>query len=326
MVLHGRRHGLGLALLLMGILPACAQVQPIPSAPAHAASVAVVTPAAPVSTPAPAASVAVAVVPVVTMDPALLSQDELLLQAEHAKLVTRALPIGPTTEAQWQQWAQAAWAASGKQLDRDQAVVVVNRNTHVQQIAVMIAHPNGAWTLIGVSPTSTGQAGRDKHFISPLGVFDHDGSIMDYRALGTKNENGIRGIGAKGSRVWDFGWQSAQTGWLKTPEMRDIRFELHATDPDLLDQRLGHPASAGCIRISAGLNKFLDHYGILDQVYWSQAPDSVALRALLPKDGEPTLSGRYMIVLDQPKDAEVATTPASPPPVAAAAVKGLASQ
>lgn len=304
-------HGLGLALVLLTALPACAQVTPAPSTPAPAVT------AAPVSTPAPATSVAAAPAPVITVDPATLQAAIQRLQAEHATLVKRALPIGPDTEAQWQQWAQAAWTAGGKTLDRDQTVVVVNRNPKVQQIAVMVAHPNAPWTLIGVSPTSTGQTGRDKHFISPLGVFDHDGSILDYRAQGTKNENGIRGIGAKGSRVWDFGWQQAETGWLKNPEMRDIRFELHATDPDLLEQRLGHPASAGCIRISAGLNKFLDHYGILDQVYWDQAPTSVALRALLPKDGEPTLAGRYMIVVDQGLPGAV--TPEAAPAAAKAA-------
>jgi hypothetical protein len=239
----------------------------------------------------------------------VLAQEDVLKKA-FPVMVTKALPLKEDTEATWQKWATDGWKNGNKIIDKDQAVIVVNRNVKVQQIAVMVAHPDGTWTLIGVSPTSTGVAGREKHFISPTGIFDHDGSIMDYRALGTKNENGIRGIGAKGSRVWDFGWQDAETGWLKTPEMRQIRFELHATDPDILEPRLGHPASAGCIRISAGLNKFLDHYSLLDAVYVQEADaGSVAISALLPRDREPTLSGRYMLVVDEPlPEVSVATT------------------
>lgn len=279
-------------LLPMALLVACLNV--------HAQTSATVLPAQAVVPPGAdaAASAPVMLPPPPTADQ--VNADETLLQARHAAMVSKALPIQEGTEARWQRWASEAWTAGGKTLDRDQAVVVVNRNPHVQQIAVMVAHPDRPWTLIGVSPISTGQAGRVQHFISPTGVFDHNGDILDYRALGTKNENGIRGIGAKGSRVWDFGWQKAQAGWIKRPELRDIRFELHATDPQILEPRLGHTASDGCIRISAGLNKFLDHYGLLDQVYWAQAPDSRALRALLPKDGEPTLPGRYMIVVDHP--------------------------
>ncbi len=235
-------------------------------------------------------------------DPFVLTSEENTLTTMHRQMVTRAFPLNDATKELWQIWATNGWKEhNGNSVAKDQAVVVVNRNPKVQKIAVMVIHPDGTWTLIGVSPTSTGQAGRKTHFISPLGIFDHDGSIMDYRALGTKNSNGIRGIGAKGSRVWDFGWQVAQTGWLAKPEQRTIRFELHATDPDLLEQRLGHPASEGCIRISAGLNKFLDHFSILDEAYLQDvANGSRAVSALLPKDRQPMLSGRYMMVIDAP--------------------------
>ena len=40
--------------------------------------------------------------------------------------------------------------------------------------------------------------------------------------------------------------------------------EMHATDPDLLEQRLGRPDSEGCIRIPAAMNRFLDRYGVID--------------------------------------------------------------
>jgi hypothetical protein len=265
------------------------------SVPASAASTEAVA-ASETARPTPASSVATAVI---ETDPQALATQEATLLASHAAWVKRTVPITDALTDQWRAWARTPWASSGKVIDHDQAVVVVNRDPKVEQVAVMIAHPNAPWTLVGVSPTSTGTTGREQHFITPVGVFDHDGATLDYRAQGTKNENGIRGIGAKGSRVWDFGWQSAQTGWLKNPEMRQIRMEMHATDPDYLEPKLGHPQSKGCVRIGAGLNKFLDHYGILDAGYWAQADSSPAIRALLPKDGEPTLAGRYLIVVDE---------------------------
>lgn len=252
--------------------------------------------------PAPMSASTTTLSPQVSISTPEQEQKEIkTLQTALVKFDTKhAVPMNEDTQAQWQDWAQEGWKNSGKTIDHDQAVVVVNRNAHVQEIAVMIAHPNAPWTLIGVSRTSTGQRGRVQHFITPTGVFDHDGSIMDYRALGTKNKYGIRGIGAKGSRVWDFGWQTAQTGWLKKPEMRTMRLELHATDPDYLEQRLGHPASEGCVRIGAGLNKFLDKYGILDAVYLSEKDKSRAIRALLPKNSTPILPGQYMIIVSIP--------------------------
>jgi hypothetical protein len=57
-------------------------------------------------------------------------------------------------------------------------------------------------------------AGRTARlFPTPVGLFLHTADILDYRALGTFNENHIRGLGLKGMRVWDFGWQTAEKGW-----------------------------------------------------------------------------------------------------------------
>ena len=77
-----------------------------------------------------------------------------------------------------------------------------------------------------------------------------------------------------------------------------MRLRIHATDPDLLENRLGTIQSKGCIRIPATLNTFLDHYGILDaacdqgllegQTFW-----------VLSNAREPTpWSGRYLVVVD----------------------------
>lgn len=67
-------------------------------------------------------------------------------------------------------------------------------------------------------------------------------------------------------RVVDFGWQSAERGWGKGGVSR-MRLQMHATDPDVLEPRLGRVASEGCISIPATLNVFLDGYGILDADY-----------------------------------------------------------
>ena len=153
--------------------------------------------------------------------------------------------------------------------------------------------------MIGGSKVSTGQAGRRGYFLTPTGVFRHTAGIVDYRAEGTFNENHIRGLGLKGTRVWDFGWQPAEKGWTAEPETAEIRLLVHATDPDYLEQRLGRPASKGCIRIPAAMNRFLDHYGVLDAEYERAAPVEPSIAAVLAPDREPTpLAGELMVVID----------------------------
>lgn len=46
-----------------------------------------------------------------------------------------------------------------------------------------------------------------------------------------------------------------------------MRLQMHATDPDLLERRLGSAQSKGCIRIPASLNRLIDCYGVLDAEY-----------------------------------------------------------
>jgi len=153
--------------------------------------------------------------------------------------------------------------------------------------------------VIGSSKVSTGQAGRRGYFITPVGVFLHTDGILDYRALGTFNENHVRGLGLKGMRVWDFGWQQAEKGWGVKRDMAEIRLLMHATDPDHLEQRMGRPASQGCVRIPATMNRFLDLYGVLDADYERAARDDAGVRSvLLPEREPPPLAGNVMIVVD----------------------------
>jgi lipoprotein-anchoring transpeptidase ErfK/SrfK len=189
---------------------------------------------------------------------------------------------------------------------RPQLVIVVDRNPRVQRLAMVLASPDRAWEILGGSKVSTGQANRKLYYITPTGVFLHTDAILDFRAEGTFNENHIRGLGLKGMRVWDFGWQWARKGWQGNGLWGQIRLMMHATDPDYLAQRLGRPASEGCVRIPAEMNIFLDRNGVLDADYEQAALTDPRYRALLLPDRHPTpLAGRIMVVIDtaQPADA-----------------------
>jgi hypothetical protein len=155
----------------------------------------------------------------------------------------------------------------------------------------------GAFLLIGASPASSGQPGQYEHFETPVGVFEHTIDNPDFRAEGTRNDLGILGYGRKGMRIYDFGWVKAPKGWGDHAESI-MRLQMHATDPDFLERRLGSAQSKGCIRIPASLNTFIDHYGILDANYESAAASGRRF-FVLSSDREPTpWSGRYLVVVD----------------------------
>lgn len=194
---------------------------------------------------------------------------------------------------------QAALAGSGTALQLPTLLVVVDRNPKVQELFIVLARADRDWQVVGGSHVSTGQAGRRGYFITPTGVFVHTDDILDYRAEGTYNENHIRGLGLKGMRVWDFGWVPAVKGWRDDGETGDIRLLLHATDPDVLERRLGRTASKGCIRVPATMNEFLDKYGILDTDYEAAAAEDPRVAAVLRPDRTPTpLAGHALVVID----------------------------
>ena len=56
------------------------------------------------------------------------------------------------------------------------------------------------------------------------------------RARGTSL--GIRGYGVKGMRVFDFGWVTGERTW-GDGGLSPMRLQLHSTDPDVLEPRLG---------------------------------------------------------------------------------------
>jgi hypothetical protein len=182
-----------------------------------------------------------------------------------------------------------------KENSQSQYFVYVDRNPEKQIILVCFFDSvRKNITVIGADKISTGNQNRRGYFITPVGVFENTIRNEGYRALGTKNKKGWRGLGVKGSRVYDFGWQKTQ----KNNQEIEIRFLLHATDPVFGEKRLGKVDSKGCIRISGKLNKFLDHFGLLDQEYEANK-NKKSIAWLLKSDREPVVyAGKYLLVGD----------------------------
>jgi len=188
-----------------------------------------------------------------------------------------------------------------------QYVVLVDRSEFVQAAMIYWLGPDRQAHFIGASPVSTGRPGTFDHSKTPTGVFEHTLANPDFRAAGTKNENGIRGYGIKGMRVYDFGWQQAIKGWRYKDEF-DLRLQMHATDP-ILERRMGTPQSKGCVRIPASMNVFIDRHAILDADYDATLAQGQSLW-VLPKDRAQTpWSGRYLIVVDSGRTERPAWSP-----------------
>jgi hypothetical protein len=204
-----------------------------------------------------------------------------------------------------------ALAGAALKVVRTQYVLLVDRSAQVQAAFLYWRSPDAAWQLVGASPVATGRPGEYEHFLTPLGVFAHSLANPDFRAEGTRNALGIRGYGAEGMRVYDFGWVPAERSWEPGAEGR-MRLQVHSTDPDLLEPLLGAWHSKGCIRIPASLNDFIDRYGLLDADYEAAARAGRRLW-MLRADREPTPSpGRWLVVMDSERTARPRW--AMPPP------------
>ena len=174
-----------------------------------------------------------------------------------------------------------------------QFFLLVDRNPEVQKVFFAFYDATeGKVTLIGIDKASTGNPKRRGYFETPTGIFENTPANMNYRALGTKNSKGWRGLGARGSRVWDLGWQRTVRGH---GEPMDIRLLVHATDPKFGEPRLGTVQSMGCIRIPAQFNRFLDIHGVLDREY----EESVKAKYVLLAKREPIpFAGKFVVVID----------------------------
>jgi lipoprotein-anchoring transpeptidase ErfK/SrfK len=176
-------------------------------------------------------------------------------------------------------------------------IVLVDRNPNIQALFVFLGTNEGGWSLVGATAISTGLPGTYEHFKTPLGVFDHSRENPDFRAEGTKNKFGVRGYGNKGGRIYDFGWVKAPRGW-GDGHMGELRLQMHSTDRDLLEKRLGTAQSEGCVRMPAELNEFLDLHAILDQDY-ERVIEAGTHPWVLRKDRQPTpWAGRYLVVIE----------------------------
>lgn len=226
------------------------------------------------------------------VDPYLWLRDRFALEVDHQLVVPAA------DQQRYLDRLRAALDDAGVVEPAAQAFVLVDRNVQVQALFLITRTPAGEWRWIGATAVSSGKVGRFEHFVSPLGVFAHSLDNPDFRSLGTLNENHIRGYGIKGRRIFDFGWQVAERGWGAGGTSK-MRLQMHATDPHILEGRLGSVDSEGCIRIPATLNVFLDHYGILDADYdeavrsqgkplWVLKPDRAAI----------AWPGRYLVIVD----------------------------
>lgn len=176
-----------------------------------------------------------------------------------------------------------------------QFFIAADRNPKKQNAALVFwDNDNQKIEVVGYSKVSTGSV-RIKHFYTPLGWFENVTEHGSYRAEGTKNSKGIRGYGTKGMRVWDFGWVPSSSGIVKNLNI-DIRFQMHATDPQFLESRLGKPDSQGCLRVHSTFNKFLDSYGIIDKNY-----EEVKYWALNKNRTPASEAGSWLLVFDTSK-------------------------
>jgi hypothetical protein len=235
------------------------------------------------------------------------------LSALYEAQISRRLAIPEDEQQRYAQLLEEALAGAGLRELSSQYFMLVDRDAMVQAAMIFWRSPAGRYVLIGASPASTGRPGEFEHFTTPVGVFDHDIGHLDFRAEGTRNDNGIRGYGVRGMRVFDFGWVMGQRGWGRGGES-PMRLQMHATDPDILERQLGCVHSKGCIRIPAALDRFLDHYGILDADY-ERAVARGQHFWVLPRDREPTpWSGRYLVVVDTDRTTRPAWSHAPPGP------------
>ena len=232
-----------------------------------------------------------------------------LAAAYHVE-VDRRLEVPDAEFVGYGRLAESALAEAGVVLRGPQYLVVVDRHPYVQALFLLRRSASGEWSGIGSSPVSTGMPGSFDHFETPLGVFAHSLANPDFRAEGTLNVNGIRGYGVKGMRVFDFGWQRVPKGW-GDGKVIEMRLQMHATDPDTLEQRLGSAQSKGCIRIPATLNTFLDRRSILDADYLQSVREGRQLW-VLRSDRQPVPeAGRYLVVVESAREDRPSW---SPPP------------
>lgn len=195
---------------------------------------------------------------------------------------------------------RAQLKATGLRFDSSQYFAWADRNPTAQLILVGFYDASqDRMNFLGADLISSGnlEKGGD-YFVTPVGIFENTVDNFGYRAQGTPNQEGWRGLGGKDSRVWDFGYQKSVKKYKGGNTLSEMRLLMHSTDPDKGEPRLGRIDSKGCVRISQYLNRFLDTYAVLDRHYeeWAKTkPDTW----LLKKDRQPVgYPGKYLFIGD----------------------------
>jgi len=223
--------------------------------------------------------------------------------------VQRRLTVPPADQLLYGSRLERALQAKSLGAIANEYVVLVDRNQNVQALFIYFrAKADDTWRMVGATPVSTGLPGTYDHFTTPLGVFEHTPRNMDFRSEGTLNEFKIRGYGARDMRIYDLGWVQGERGWGKGG-MSQMRFQMHATDPDKLEPVLGIRHSKGCVRIPAALNVFFDHHGILDAAYEARVAAGESLWILKPRRDPTPWAGHYIVVIDSAQNARPAWSP-----------------
>jgi hypothetical protein len=276
-------------------------VEGLVGVPASMQPTAPAIPTGPAIPPAARIRLAAYVAPAVSVEPNLSPEVDVQagrLGQAMALAVPGAIDLSPARQAALIALGQQMAAADHLFIRQPQLVLIVDRAPQGQLLAMTLARPDGDWRILGARHVSTGKPGRLQHFKTPVGVLLNDGSELGYRAQGTFNQFHIRGLGVKGMRVWDFGWQTSDD-WRTPGATMAVRVEMHATDPDVLEERIGRADSEGCIRLPDALNRFLDRRGIIDAAIERLGETDSGYRALLSPELDPTpLAGDAVIVVD----------------------------
>lgn len=289
------------------------------SAPRAASQAASAASAAASGAPAASAALAASAPPVLTLPthPPLTPEEAtaethraLEMRKLFARDVNRRLRVPLADQRAYGERLQAALEEKDLGALAGEFVILVDRSANVQALFIYFrASSDEPWLMIGASPVATGRPGEFDHFLTPLGVFEHTPMNMDFRAEGTMNQNGIRGYGRRDMRIYDLGWVDGERGWGKGGYSQ-MRFQMHATDPDRLEPLLGIRHSKGCVRIPATLNAFIDHYGIVDAEYQALVDSGKSLW-VLHSDREITpWAGRFIVVIDSERKTRPAWSPA----------------
>ncbi len=220
------------------------------------------------------------------------------LVASFDSAVSRRIEFSVPDQWRYAELLGSALRGAAVWIDRAQFAVLVDRSASAQAVMIwwLPAQGEGEARLIGAAPASTGRPVGFEHFETPLGVFAHSLANPDFRAEGTLNSNGIRGYGDKGQRVYDFGWVMARRSW--APGEQLMRLQMHSTDRQQLEPRLGERASKGCIRIPAAVNDWIDQHGVLDADYDAALAEGRTLWVLRAQRQSTPWSGRYLVVMD----------------------------